>query len=282
MRWVVIACAFACACNRVFDLGEVIPRDAQFFDGLGDAAHLCPPPGTMPEFSPIVHQAISQDCRGYTIAADTGVAVARCHDPDGYFDVYQAGVDRQLVRSTGAFPVQTPDLSIDNPKLSPEGDLLIVPTFDLTNIVSTYRTYHPAPDGSWIRGADLNLPQFGGFSVPSRGPDRHVIYYDGSTTAQEWHDGGTTTWTHVRDVAFASNNVRGVWLSPDGLRLLAATAPNAATTLVMMYADRQAITDPFGTTAPIPLPGSDDAFITEDCTRLYMSSVHTIFYALEK
>jgi hypothetical protein len=283
MRWVVLACGLACACNRILGVsGDIRHTDAAIYDGLPDAAHQCPPPGTIPVYSPIIRPAIMQDCHDYTASADTGLAIAQCKTDAGGLDIFEGGHDRMLVQLPG-FPQLTPDFSVSTPRLSPEGDILMLVTFDLTTTTSAYPIYHRMPDGTWHRGTDANLPQFGTISVTSRGPDRHIMLCSGTSIVQEWHDSGTTTWTHVRDIDFGPTAyVRAVWLSPDGLRLLATDGAGGGTSLVMRYADRTAIADPFSTPVPIALPASFDTFITEDCTRVYMSALETVFYVLEK
>ncbi len=275
MRW--LALVALAACNWAFGTQPVEQIDARYFDATTDARVQCPAFGMAPRFSPILRQVIDQNCRSYTVSADTGLAVATCSE-GGVDGVYAGPVDQPLVR-VPELPAGTQDLTIGEARLSPDGQLLVVSTFDLTNVASAYRTYTLGAQG-WVPGPDLPLPQFGNPSVPSRGPDRRVLFYD-QNIGKEFRQDTSGAWLEVGDVTFGpAPGVHSVWLSPDALRFVAYEAASSGTRPRLYYADRASRDAPF--TAPVELagvPASFDPFITEDCDRIYMTSVEAIFYA---
>lgn len=276
MRW--LAPLALTACNSIFGNRESVERDARFFDAPADGAVHCPSPVSPPQFSPILHPVIDQNCVGYAVAADTHRAYAACAGA-----VYAGNVDDRLDEEPG-LPRSSSDgaFSIADPRVSPEGDLLLLGTFDLVQTLSTYRSYTPSAAG-WVRGPDLPLPQYENMSVPSRGPDRRVIAYD-KNIGQEYRQDPDGSWRFARDVAFGPEpGVHIVWLASDALRLISYEAPTNNGEARLYYAYRETRDEDFS--APVLLDGipvAGDLFITEDCTRVYMTSVHTIFYALGK
>ncbi|MDB4958239.1 MAG: hypothetical protein JWO36_5808 [Myxococcales bacterium] len=281
MRWAAVLLAVS-GCNAAFGLRETRELDAQQFDAPLDAPYQCPPSGTLLRFSHQVHQVSDQPCSSYTESTVTGLAVAEC-------------VDGLVVRISqrpigGVFspipelPAATSDFDFGNPRLSVEGDLLLVQTFDLTATVSAVRVYHRQSSGSWLRGDDLPVPQYGVVGSPSSGPKHHVLYAV-SNDLLEFVDDGTGTWTQMPTHMGATLGLtvpRITWLSPDGLRvLISGSRPATPNTIEIMEADRMAITDPFGVAITLEVPGILDPFVSADCSRLYMSSLHAIFYEIQ-
>lgn len=261
------------ACNSIFGNRTVVEGDARFFDAPTDGAVLCPQPGIEPRFSPVLHPVIDQDCGTYAIAADTQRGYGLCAG-----QISSGPVDERLDAEPG-LPVPTAEVSVANPRISPEGDLLLVTTFDLTLTQTTYRSYTPTGT-TWTRGPDLPLPQFGNVSVPSRGPDRRVIFYD-SNVGKEFRQDAAGGWSEARDVVFGpSPGVHTVWLASDALRFVSweqALSGGSA----LYYADRASRDEDFSPPRRLTgVPVTQDLFITEGCTRVYMSSVQAIFYAL--
>lgn len=270
MRWVALLALGAC--NSIFGNDRVVAGDARFFDAPIDGGVHCPAFGTAPRFSPVIHPVIDQNCGSYVVAADTQRAYAVCGGL-----IFGGPVDRPLEVEPD-LPTPGPDFSIATPRVSPEGTLMLLGTFDLTNTVSTYRSYMLAGT-TWTRGADLRLPQFGNMSVPSRGPDRRVLFYD-QNVGKEFREDASGVWTEARSVRFGPlPGVHSVWLAPDALRFL--TWEQASDGNHLYYADRANRDDDFS--APrlfTGLPPTPELFITEDCTRAYMNGVEEIFVAL--
>jgi hypothetical protein len=271
MRWLLLA---LCACNRVLGLDGVGVRDARFFDGLGDAQPVCPTMlGVVPQFSATIHQIIDQPCRDYTIGG--GIAVAWCSG-----SISQGPVDGTLVPALGGFPAPTMSTDLDNPRLAPEGDVLYFEVFDYDLIVNTYYAFTRTGD-MWQMATTLPLPQYGSPSVPSRAPQRHLLFVDFlAREVSEWAEDSGSAWHQIRTY-HPDLTVQHAWLAADGLRALVA-GYLASGPFEVEYMDRANIDDPFSTPVLIPsLPPTADLFITSDCTRAYMSSVNSIFYATQ-
>src|SRR5690349_8436389 len=95
MRFGLVGLAALCGCNQILGLSPtqaLPPVDAQYFDAPADAPFSCPPIGTAPHFSRVLHQ-IQQDCTDFTASSDW--AVGYCYTdryqisqgpPDGPFE----------------------------------------------------------------------------------------------------------------------------------------------------------------------------------------------------
>jgi hypothetical protein len=157
-----------CACNQVFGSDPVRVVDAHYFDAVIDGATHCPAVGMTPVFSPQLHGAIDQDCDGYEISGDRASAIAECSVGDlGIVAIFEGPQDQPLTQ-VATLPTSDDVTMFEPARLSPEGDLIILTTFDLVATTSTYRTYTRDATG-WTRGADLPFPQFNAVSTPSRG-----------------------------------------------------------------------------------------------------------------
>lgn len=266
-----------CACNRVFGLNDVDSRDARLFDSLPDAQPYCPTmTGVVPRFSPNLHQVIDQDCYGYQTSVSFAVAMCRSN---GQSVVSQGPIDMPLQAITSIPTLVNPHLW-QNVRVSPEGDVLYLDDLDLDTLTAVYRSFTHQADGTWVPGPNLPFTTYGFATVPSRGPQRHLLFYGATTQIAEWAQDAGGMWHQVR--AFDPGlPLRTVWFSPDGLRavMVAATTPNDVTAMLL---DRATIDDPFDAPVPVPtLPAADDVFINADCTRAYMSGAESIFYATQ-
>ena len=282
MRWLAsLAFGALGACNRIFDVGgaNIILSDARPYDGLVDAPFHCPATGTPLQFSPVFRQVIQQNCRDYSTSTTTGMATASCTDDDGVtFNIYQGLIDQPLTLVSGTPPVTPSLFEVSRPRLSPDGDQLFIQTLDFTTFDATHGVYAPNADGSWSYVADLPVGEYGSVSVPSRKPDRHLLYFDGTPVVSEWSDQGIGAWSQLQTLDLGTN-VRQVWLSPDGLRMLASVDSALSGTVTVLYADRATIDMPFGAPTTSSLASTSDEFVSEDCSRVYLSSIEMIFYA---
>jgi hypothetical protein len=276
MRWV--AALVACGCNSIFGLHETSVIDAPYYDAPVDAPFQCPALGTPLQFSAQLHQLDVHGCDGYTRAGDQ-LAVAIC-DEGGQRVVYQGPVDGTLTPAT----VTDPGDTILSATLTPEGDELFVST-EYTGTTGGMFIYDRQGDGSWLRGADPPLGPLGFISNPARGPAHRLLYSHGSASdLYEWAQDSAGTWQQVHVHAIAAlgiSNTNSLWLSGDGLRLItnAFTVADPLTEQ-MLYLDRDTVAETFRpavvmTTLPLVL----DAFVTDDCARIYMSGLASIFYA---
>jgi hypothetical protein len=276
MRWIGVLAL--CACNRIFGTVAVGETDARVFDAPLDAPPQCPPLGTPPRFSSVIHEVIAQNCSGYVASATTNVALAHC-SIGNQWGIFGGPIDQPLAL-VPELPAETSEYILSEPRISPEGDLLLFNTFDLGATLAGYHAYTSSPSG-WIAGPDLPLPGFGLMSVPSRGPDHRMIFYDASG-GQEWSENpATRTWSMLRSVPLTTGSAtHTVWLSADALWLVEYEASHDSTGAHMFYAARATRDEAFGAFIPLTgMPPNADPFITEDCGRVYMASVQAIFYA---
>src|SRR5512140_1317532 len=107
-----------CACNQVLGLHGVSERDATPID----APFACPPIGTAPRFSPLIHQYSSQNCFGL-VRLSSGFAMASCETPNFLAQVSESHDDGPLEPTN---LVSTPSSEFDRPRPSPDGALLLV------------------------------------------------------------------------------------------------------------------------------------------------------------
>jgi hypothetical protein len=274
MKWLLI---LLCGCNQVFGLTETSPSDAQFYDAHTRQPPHCPALGESLVFSPILHQ-LHYDCSQYSESTDANLSVAMCRAADQIqpFSGPREGPFTPITE----LPQRTSEFDVSGPQLDPEGDMLMISTFDLTNIVAAIRVYHRAGD-TWIRDADVpNAPAR--TSNISRGPDHRILGTNGtsdvvelSSTSGSWQQ----VLTHTKAM-LGVPSVGAIWLSADALRIVfVANAFDVAENRSIMYADRATKNDLFGVARPLALPVVDDAFITEDCGRIYFSGLRSIFYA---
>ncbi|MFT3695506.1 MAG: hypothetical protein QM831_20390 [Kofleriaceae bacterium] len=277
MRW--IALAGVAGCNGLFGLNPGQPPPDRVFDAPADAPPQCPTMlGQQPQFSLELHPLIDQPCTSYTTSLVANRAVAVCNS--GTF-VGEAAIGDPLVPIPNA-PAATISLSLDAALISPEGDFLIISTFDLDATTSIFESFTRVDD-AWVRGPDLPFPQFTNVSTPTRAPDRHIVSFDRST-AVELHEESPGVWTQVRSFTIdpdPSPHSHRVWLSADGLHAIATRLGDTISFAQAFYLERASIDDPFGPPQPTAVtPPTIELFIEQDCSRLYTSAVGEVFYAL--
>ncbi|MDB4954788.1 MAG: hypothetical protein JWO36_2357 [Myxococcales bacterium] len=279
MRWIGVF--VLCSCNQVFSLNATRQIDAephQFFDAPVDAPFTCPPIGTAPQFSNLLHQVIPQDCSDYTISASANRALGACLSPWGAA-IAQGTVDGDL---TVIIPTDT--IQRYRPRLAPEGDTMLVYTFDPINGQAFQEL---AWDGaSWTQVAVLPMPaQAGQITSPTRRPNRHVLIVS-ITGLDEYVDAGNNVWnptlTHSH-TQLGVINASSPFLSADGLRLIIYGITTGKGEAHAMYTDRTSVDSPFGAATPLTgVPTASDLFMTEDCSRIYMSGLQSIFYVQQR
>lgn len=268
MRGAVLVVA-VCGCNQALGLHQTKELDAHvsFFDAPTDAPFTCPPTGTAPAFSPLFHQLPITGCYDYTLSASADLAVAVCGSLLGAGAIDQAMQHISLGVSVN---------ELWGPRLDPEGDQL----FAYSAIPQEFRVYTQTA-GTWTRSADLAISAtYGAISVPTRRPNRRVMVTMGSDI-HELVETGDNVWTDEFTHTLAELSlpqIAPVYLSPDGLRLL---APGMSTGNPVLYADRAAVGGPFNTAVPlagVPTPLLGGVFMTEDCSRIYLYGLDTLFY----
>lgn len=271
--------------NGVVEAGEICD-DGNTIAGDGCAADCsardtCPPIGTTPKFSALVHQPIVQQCTDYTTSRAGGIGVATCYD--GNTNGTAAGaIDGALTFIPSLVDPTDPHR---HPALAPEGDELF-----LTHQVATgyaIVAYHAA-GGDWTFAHTLAGPTYvtpPNIGTPTTGVVRHmpVILDDGTL-----HEYTVTSTGAVTDLGAYTAQILGVQniysrpnMTPDGLRL--AFTGYDSIGMRMFYTDRASIDDRFRPAEEITgVPPTSDGYMTENCARIYFSAISSIFYVQQQ
>ncbi|NVB82701.1 MAG: hypothetical protein HOV81_30270 [Kofleriaceae bacterium] len=279
MRFVVAA-LLLCGCNQVFGLNPteaLPPTDAQYFDAPPDAPFTCPPAGTLPQFSPVLHQ-IQQNCRFYTRSADW--ATAECRDmptrmaqgaPDGPF------------ASIGGLEDDFP-FTYENPQLAPEGDELFVRYSDPGAATGEIKVFRRSGN-SWTEAGAVSINGVTitaevAFGTPSRAPNRRMFVsnYDISEIREieldaTYHGTVVATYTPQEVDTFLRSQPN---LTPDGLRIIFSVG--GAGRDQVGYGDRASLADRFTFQLLPDAPTGETPFLTEDCGRLYFSAASSVLW----
>lgn len=283
MRAFGVLLVLVCRCNQIFGLKETQPLDAQQFDAPIDAPFACPAPGTPPQFSKILHQAIERNCQGYMTSPESQRAVAFCFDAGGLFGgIVDGEVDGVLQTST-----LTPAGDFDWPRLTPEGNEIWVRD---RGSPAKFAVFQWQSDHQWTRVRDLMITGVARddyITAPSRavGGKRRFLRYAFSTfKLLEYEDDGATTSGPIRsydvNIDLGSDFINLPNLDASGLRLVFVGETPGTTYSQTFYADRASLDVPFSKAMPLPTaPVAFDPFVTPDCSRIYTSGLGSIFYA---
>jgi hypothetical protein len=267
-----------CACNQVFGSDPVRVVDAHYFDAVIDGPPRCPTAGMTPVFSPQLHGVISQNCHGYQISGDRGTAIAQCYVTDSVVGIFEGPQNEHLDQIT-TLPVSDDITQFDAARLSPEGDLFLLTSFNLTTTTTGFRSFTRDATG-WTQGEDLPFPQFNTISPPSRGPDRRIIVYESKALGHEFHQDAGGQWSELRLVTIGSEGrLHVVYLSPDALRIIVFEGGLPPMPPHTLYADRANRDSDFNLPVELPAIPPGEVFVTEDCGRVYVASVEEIFFA---
>ena len=145
--------------------------------------------------------------------------------------------------------------------------------------------YVRGSSGAWSKTTTL---PFGGatstyFSTASRGPQRHVLVYAFGVGITEWVSDTTGTWSSlppISEAVLGATEITSLRLSPDGTRLV-FYGLRTGDSLAIDYMDRPSVDaawNPALRVVGVP-PDVFDAFMTEDCGRLYFAALGSIFYS---
>lgn len=252
--WWLVALA---GCDRIFGLSPTqLPPP--------DAPYACPAIGSVPAFSPVLHQSVFQFCDYLSVSADTNMAMAECFEPRSFVGY--------APRETELVPV--PDAQIPStmryPKLSPEGDQAFLYDPQAGDV-----TVFALTGDTWALASAIPQITTATFSAPTRAP-RHLLTatYNPNVLNDLIESGGV--WT-VHDSYAVSllgvDDIEGVSITPDGLRVIYYATPHGMLDYKVLYSDRATVDDRFGPgTVLDPVPPLYDVFITYDCSRIYFSS----------
>jgi hypothetical protein len=263
-----VALLALCACNQVYDLSSTRVRDAPEPDALPLA---CPAPPAVPQFAHELTQAFG-DCQYFNIDATGTVAMATCNGehrigpPDG--PLVADGLANALTSA---------------PRPGPGGTHVYL-TYSLGPAVM-FEVFEKS-DGMW--SAKGTLPFAGGWLsnvAVDRDGNEHVLV-ESNGTIEEWML-TSDTWKPQR--MFDGGDLEtGIAIAPmisgDGLRLV-VRGMDALGNAAMYYAARSRVDEAFGTgerLADVPVPDDLGAFLTNDCTRIYVSGLQQVFYLRQR
>lgn len=267
----------ACACNDIYGIRSTGLVDARYFDAGIDAPFACPPAPETPQFSRNLIQAVLQPVYGYTTSTVTG----RATGIDNNVGVVEGPIDSTMTLAKGlANPIGCDSCAyFVSPRITPEGDGIYVlkAAFDAHILL-----YQPT-DGTWLQTQDFGLASALG-SV-TRGPVRHMITVDGAGNLREYAltDSGTLTQSDPVPYSPADLGVgsfpHGSMLTPDGLHMIFVAQDDKSKEHVY-YADRPDVGARFSMGRLMPeIPAVDEAYMTEDCSRIYLPGLGSVFYA---
>ncbi len=283
MRWFAAAAVLSCGCNQVFDIKATLIADASrpFFDGPIDAAPTCPASGTVPKFAKLFHQLDVSSCTEYQTSQATDLALARCGNA-----TVSVGVGRIDDTMTAAVGFDPGVNARGDVRLAPEGNLAFMTLVPAEGIaVYSLAEYDRDALGNWTTGPAIPIPLgvLGNISTMTRASlGRRLFVTSLSGTMDEYVEDDQAQWSDVATYGasdFGLADVGDPQLSPDGLRMVMAGTPTSGNMLQTYYVDRPDLTSRFGMPTQIDaIPGVTDAFLTEDCGRLYFSAIDTVFY----
>jgi hypothetical protein len=273
-----------CGCNQIFGLDQTVPVDnTTYFDAPIDAPFTCPPPGMTPQFSRIFHQ-IPQRCSEYTASLTADRAVAMCFEPT--MQIAQGPVDGPLEPIAGFETVNK--VHYDAPKLTPEGDEVVLRIWDEGTVVGRFAMYR-FEGASLVYEYDITLPggqtidSFARFSPPSHGPRRRMLVQNGASGGLEEIEFDTTGASiHIASYTTASLGVSSVAgivpsLTGDGLHMVFFAA--GLTSNGIFYDARESRDVPFGPASMLMnVPPTSDPFMTESCERIYFSALGSVLW----
>lgn len=212
--------------------------------------------------------------------------MAVCTPPNAvYAAIFDGVLDQQLTPIPSLDPA---DPILDEPRLTPDGSAVYVRSTPMAAPVA-FAIYLRQPDGSW-RVVPAVLP-FGTTSLLStvaHAPDGDHVIEQLGPMYREWIGNSSYAFTsagtyQASDFGVSALASSGADLSADGLRLIFLGSATSTSFDQMFYADRDAVTHRFGTATPlVGVPAVTDAFMTDDCARVYFHGLQQIFYAQQQ
>jgi len=268
MRSSASALLVLAACNQIFGNTAVEPAPAGVFDAPIDGPFGCPEIGSTPPFSPYLHQLPITDCSYLSYVGER--AVADCLI-DGLRVVMIGDGADHLAPAPGVPPSAVPSL----PRLSPDGQELYV--HDATQIYfytwSGAMWIDPKPTGILVPGMILYT------TIAQAGTVERILVATNMDAIDEY-EGRGQTWTRISSVPFSQlgvvNLLGGLGMTSDGRRLVVGTPAGAR------YADRASLADAFRLGDLIDAPSAADMFLTDNCARIYVSGLGSVFYAQQR
>ena len=264
------------ACNQVYGL-----EDTRLADPVPpDAAPTCQ---DKLAFDRRFEQVILMRCAYYVPAADGDLGLASCGALDGRQFFADGPVDKPLVEV--ALEAHGDSVARAFPRLAPEGDRALITHLSDTLPPTFSVHYRDATKWAWA----YDLPVVGDYDAtvgtPSRRPHAHVMHASpNAARVDELVEDTPDNWRIVRSYTPQDLGTISLYtmfnLTPDGLHVVYQRVINDGT-YEMTQASRTNIDAPFGPGTPLEgIPRTVfDAFMTNDCGRIYFSGLSSIFYA---
>lgn len=252
-----------CACNQVYSLDETQARtDAR--------ALACPPIGETPQFESGLRYVFSRNCINYSFLPPYGTAIAICFETSLQVtvEIGTAGADDLAATSLPAVPLMDRHIA----RLGHDGEHLYAQA-------ATKMLVFRRAGTDWVYEEDL--PRFAAnFDtlapiVNDNGRDRAVVGVEDGTKLVELVRDSTWTEVAVHPAAELGTTVmRQITITSDGLRII--YVGDDAT----YFSDRPRLDAPFRPGTKLTgLARNVEAFMTDDCARVYVAGVGSVFYA---
>jgi hypothetical protein len=276
MKHAALVIALA-GCNQIYGLDQT---------RLVDARPIDPPPTCQPalEFTRRLQQVTYQECIQYVPATDVDYALAYCRDDsrgyiaDGKIDglLSEVAVDQ---RFAGSVPSQ--------PRLAPEGDRAVI-FHSITQGNNAYSVHHRDSTG-WRFAYDLPIVYDfdDSVGVPSRSPRAHILHaIPNAGLVEEFVEDAPGVWRLLFTYKSSELATQSLYtqfnLTPDGLQVLYQGA--FVEGYAIYHAWRGSLDEKFGPGVAVEgiARTVQDAFMTENCARIYFSGLSSIFYAEQR
>jgi hypothetical protein len=269
--WAVALVALA-ACNQVLGLDDLHDRTAPI-----DAPFACPPIGTTPVFSPIIHQSFVELCYEYA-RFSTGLAVGMCKvGLSGAYLASQGMGDGPLT------PIPGLDFVYDDPRPTPDGTLMLaVHNAGAAPTVEQFR----ATGVGWSFDRDIPFPHpdtiaLGHVATDPDGGWRMLVVENHQL--EEWKT-SNDSWVMIAmhpvsalglaDVSYAT-------FTEDGLRaLLRGTRPGGLEEIY--FTDRPDVGTEFRIADRLDAIPVATPYLDRTCARIYLAAVGSVFYAQQQ
>ena len=265
----------ATGCNQVFEINTTALVDARYFDVGIDAPFTCPSVGETPTFDVSLQQVVLQQADQYTTSPTTGRAIGILG-----LSVFEGPVDGPMTEQSGfGTPGCLSCTEFLAPRLTPEGDAIYATRQSQTDLNAHLVRFRSAGPDKWASDLDLGEVSSYWISSVSRGPTRRVVLNDGAMLREYTvTDVGLELVQSYTPADLAVSDMQSPMLTADGLRML-FVLPDFTTPKAYMT-DRPDLDSRFGPARLLPgVPAYDGAYMLEDCSRVYVSGLGSVFYA---
>jgi hypothetical protein len=276
----VVAGLALAGCNQVFGVSTTELYDAPPID----APFRCPTSGKL-AFKPLVTQYIFRQCQDYTLSHAANLGTAICYED--VVSVVSGPIDGELDETVVQLDSESGVLFL-RPRLSADGDELWLTRYDGATVPASvsYEMFQRTASGWSPKGAaPLPITQYleevSVITSRAYGP-RRLLYVDPATNTLREYRETPTAWEIVYTYepnALGAPQVIAPWFAVDGLSMM-FRSPTPDQSDALYFATRSTTDAPFTTVSQIEgAPIGIDPFIDENCSRLFVSGLGSIFYA---